>query len=124
MKALHHIFPLSNCSLHSPKSHGYHLRHFSGGFPSRCKPITCPLPKTEVCFIGFCQRDYSCLLSRRTVAVLTPVKLNATIATILFFFKFVIRKLVANCLQQIYILPECDKLSDRVVYIIYILLKI
>ena len=50
-----------------------------------------------------------------------PVRLNATIATIYFFFKFVMRKSVKNCLNNIYILPGCGKLFGRVVYIyIYI----
>ena len=66
------FFPLSNCYLHSPKSYGHHLRHFSGRFPSSVQTYNLSFVKDRGSFCRlFSQREYSCLLSRRTVAVLT-----------------------------------------------------
>ena len=46
------------------------------------------------------------------------VRMNGSIVTIFFFFKFVTRKPVNNGLHYIYILPGRDKLFGRVVYVV------
>ena len=85
-------------------------------FPAWCEPITCRLSKTELRLI--CRHFpsviiYACCRGEKLQYWL-PVKLNATIVTIFFFFKIVMRKPVNKNLHYIYILPGLDKLFGRV----------
>ena len=113
------FFLLNNCSWHSPKYYGHHLRHFSGGVPS-------PRQTYNLSFIKdrgpFCRLFPSVIIHAccrvEQLQYWLPVRLNATIATIFFFFRNVMRKPVEIAYIILYLhLPGCNKLFGRVVYI-------
>ena len=115
------FFTLNNCSLHSPKFYGWYLRRFSGRFPS-------PVETYDLSFVkdggSFCRLFPSVIIHSccrgEQLQYWLPVRLNATIVTIILFFKIVMRRPVNDCLHHIHNLPGCDKLCARVVYIQYI----
>ena len=80
-------------------------------------PITFPLSNTEVRFVGFSSVIIYAWCRGEQLQYWLPVRLNATLVTIFFFFKFAMRKPVKNCLHYIYILLGRDELFGQVVYI-------
>ena len=86
-------------------------------FLARYKPITSPLSKTEVSFVGFFPTWlFMLLVAESSCSTDCQWDWTQLLLPYFFFFKFAMRELVKKNLHYIYILPGCDKRFGRVAY--------